>query len=145
MTTKFLTLLLLTVGLLACGCMSKHDAMSEDFASKNWEGQKIDLNNGLSEAETEAIIVAAYAIARPALPADAPPEAVEARKVNLIEFTMKVQELLLYPISVEIALARAGAWLRYEQSKRDPKKGDLPRLDERIRDSDGEFVGSESD
>ncbi len=123
-----LVLILVAVGVVACGCMSKYDAATEDAFFKNLEGQRLDLNNGLTEAQTEAVILAAYNIARPPLPADAPPEAIEARRVNFIEFTMQVQELLLSQISVDIALARAEAWLRREQSKRDPKDGDLPRL-----------------
>lgn len=109
---KILTILV-TVCLLACGCMSKYDKLSEKHAYDNTHGLFLDLNNGKSQGEIDTIIAEAFQVSQTG---------------DFVAFKEKVNELLLSETSVDIAVARAEAWLRYEQSKREPKDGDVPRL-----------------
>lgn len=142
-------MIIATVCLLACGC-SSYDRLSEKHAQDNSDGLSVDLNNGLDYDAVRQVIFDAYELANPEPDdVDAMTDAeVERRNQNFIAFSMKIHELVLSDISVEIAVARAEAWLRYEQSKRKPKDGDVPRLLEeegiKVRDSDGESGSLES-
>lgn len=123
---KFLTILV-TVCLLACGCVSKYDELSEKHATDNSDGLAVDLNNGKSADQISAVIKAAYEIANP-LPTAMTGDLAEQRAEKFKAFDAKIRELVLSEFSVELAIERAVTWLQYEQSKRDEKEGDQPRL-----------------
>ena len=118
---RYLTLLAI-VSFFLFGCTGPHDPVSEQSAAESYEGLQLDLNGGNSPEQVEAIIRAAFDLAAPT--------DLEDREEVFARFDEKVRELVLSDISVKIALARAKAWLRYEQSKRPAKPGDISETDE---------------
>lgn len=116
------------VAFLCCGCLSKYDPISENHADQNAEGLVLDLNAGLDSDEIERRFVLAFDLVVPA--ADGGDEgAVTARDEMYGRFREILRDLVLMQISVDIAIERGRAWVRYEQSKREPEPEDLPRLE----------------
>ena len=116
------------VAFLCCGCLSKYDAISENHADQNAEGLRLDLNGGLDGDEVERRFVMAFDLVVPAA-ADGDETAVAARDELYGRFVEILSDLILQQISVDIAIERGQAWVRYEQSKRAPEPEDLPRLE----------------
>ena len=124
---KFITMLVV-VAFLCCGCLSKYDPLSEQHADQSISGLQHDLNNGLTPLEVDFVIATAFDLAVPAAP-PADPAADDARKQLFERFGAILSDLVMFDISIEIAIERAESWLRYEQSKRSPRPQDLPRFD----------------
>lgn len=116
------------VAFVCCGCLSKYDPISEQHADQNAEGLRLDLNNGLAGDDVERTIGLAFdEVVPPAAGGDE--GAVAARDELYGRFREILGDLILAQISVDIAIERGQAWVRYEQSKRDPEPEDLPRLE----------------